>query len=362
MENRSLTLRRIRARAVHVPMPRPLATASGAVTFAPLLLVDLEAGGMIGRGYAFCPSAAVLRPLAALVEEMAPMLIGQPLAPFDLERLLARRFRLLGLQGLVLMAMSTLDSAAWDALAKSHGKPLVEVLGGSRRPIPAYNSNGLGLSDPARLGAEAKSLAKGFKAIKLRLGYPTLEQDLLAVRTVRRAIGSKVALMTDYNQGLAVGEAVRRADALDDEGLAWIEEPTDAHDHAGHARIRAAAETPIQLGENFWGVEDMARAIAAGAGDLTMPDLARIGGVSGFVRAAALAQGAGLPMSSHLYPEISAHLLAVTPGAHYLEYVDWAAPILTQPLEIVDGAAAIPARAGHGMEWDEKAVRRYRPE
>jgi mandelate racemase len=165
--------------------------------------------------------------------------------------------------------------------------------------------------------------------------------------------------MSDYNQSLLVAEASRRAAALEDEGLYWIEEPTRADDYSGHARIRQDTETPVQIGENWWGPHDAAKSVEAGASDYAMPDAMKIGGVTGWLRAAALAEAAGIPLSSHLFPEISAHLLAVSPTRHWLEYVDWADPILEKPLEIEDGHASAPDAAGIGISWDEEAVQRY---
>jgi mandelate racemase len=157
-----------------------------------------------------------------------------------------------------------------------------------------------------------------------------------------------------------VAEALLRGRMIDDEGgVLWIEEPVRADDFAGTARIAREVTTPIQIGENFMGPEQMAQALAAGACDYVMPDAQRIGGVTGWMRAAALAQAAGLEMSSHLFPEVSAHLLAVTPTAHWLEYVDWADPILQEPLRVRDGFVALPDKAGIGIAWNEDAVRRY---
>jgi mandelate racemase len=165
--------------------------------------------------------------------------------------------------------------------------------------------------------------------------------------------------MVDYNQVLSVPEAISRARALDEEGLYWIEEPTRADDFAGHARIAREARTRIQIGENWWGPHDMAKSLEAGASDLAMPDVIKIGGVSGWLRAAALAEAEGMPASSHLYPEVSAHLLAVTPTRDRLEYLDLAGPILKEPVRIEEGHAVIPTSPGTGVEWDEESVRRY---
>jgi mandelate racemase len=239
--------------------------------------------------------------------------------------------------------------------------PLASYIGSQPRPIPAYNSNGLGLMLPEAAADEAETLLDhGFRAVKLRLGRPTAEADLAEVRAVRRRLPDSVALMADYNQGLTVTEAIQRGQALDDEGLYWIEEPTRHDDYAGCARIAAALKTPVQIGENFAGAPAMATALAVRACDYVMPDLERIGGVTGWQRAAALASAAGIEMSSHIFPETSAHLLAATPTCHWLEYVDWAAPSLAEPLQISDGMALVPNRPGSGVSWDEDAVKRYR--
>jgi mandelate racemase len=227
--------------------------------------------------------------------------------------------------------------------------------------VPAYNSCGLGLMQTGALADEAeKLLAGGFRALKLRLGYDTLEADLAALRAVRARIPADVALLVDYNQALSVQEAIRRGRALDDEGVAWIEEPIRHDDFAGCAEVARAVATPVQIGENFSQVHDMEKALAAQACDLVMPDLERIGGVSGWLRARDLARSRGIPMSTHLYPEVSAQLLAATPTAHWLEYVDWANAILAEPLRIEAGYAVVPQRPGNGLEWDPDAVRHYR--
>jgi mandelate racemase len=352
-------LTRARARGVEVTMRRPVVTAGGAVTVAPLVLVDLETdAGVVGRSYVFTYTPAALRPTAQLVENMGAWLAGAALAPAALERKLQRRLRLLGAQGLAMLALSALDMAAWDAAALVAAQPLARLLGGAPAPVPAYNSCGLGLIGAASAPDEAAALAAGFAAIKLRLGYGTIGEDVATLRAVKGAVGPSVRVLVDYNQSLTVAEAIRRARALDDEGVEWIEEPTAFDDDAGHARIAAAARTPVQIGENWWGPRAMARSIDAGACDLVMPDAGKIGGVTGWLRAAALAETHGLGLSSHLYPEISAQLLAVSPTAHWLEWVDWAEPILARKLPLAGGFAAAPDAPGAGIEWDEAAIAR----
>ena len=356
-----LTIRSIRSRAVSVPLRFALGTSAQTVRTAPLLLVDLETdGGITGRTYLFCymPMGAAL--VARVLEEALGAIKGHAIEPTKIGARLARHFRLLAASGVVALALSAIDVACWDAMAIAAGKRLVEFLGGKRKTIPAYNSNGLGLMAPEKLADEAEKLLEGgFRAVKLRLGYATLAEDLAAVRAVRKALPDDVSIMTDYNQALTVDEAFERGRALEREGLAWIEEPIEHDNYAGCARIARELATPIQIGENFVGPNAMTAAIAAQAADYMMPDLMRIGGVSGWMRAASLAAAAKIPLSSHLLPEMSAALLAVSPTGHWLEYVDWAAAILAEPFRVVNGAVTPPNVPGSGVSWNEEAVARY---
>jgi mandelate racemase len=362
MTGARLTVRAIRARAVEVPMRHVLGTSQAAVRAAPLLLVDLETEeGITGRAYLFCYLPASAPGIVAILAEIERLTQGERVAPLDAWKKLARRFTLVGVQGIVRMAMSAFDVACWDALAIAAGQPLAALLGCGPRPVRAYNSNGLGLMEPGPLADEAEELLEGgFEALKLRLGYPTLAEDLAALRAVRKRVGGSVAIMVDYNQALSVAEALERGRALDGEGIAWLEEPIRHDDYAGAAKLTRSLATPVQIGENFSLPYGMEQALEAEACDLVMPDLERIGGVTGWQRAAALAAARGIGMSSHLFPEVSVHLLCATPTAHWLEYVDWAAPILAEPLRIVDGMAIPPERPGCGLAWDEDAVARYR--
>jgi mandelate racemase len=353
-----LTIRSVTARPVLAPLPRPLRTASGEIPAAPLLLLDVDTHqGVTGRAYVFGYTPTVLAPLRAFVDNLAEPLLGRPVAPADRATQLAAAFRLLGRQGLVGMALSGLDMALWDALGRHQGRPVVELLGGTPRPLPAYDS--FGLVDPVkdRELLEA-SVAAGFRAIKIKVGEGSETEDAEMVAGVREVVGPEVGLMVDFNQSQSAAGALRRIELLAPHDLAWVEEPVAAEDLAGHARVREASPVPVQTGENWWFPWDMAHAIEAGACDLAMPDLMKIGGVTGWLRAMGLAEAASLPLSSHLFVEASAHVLAVSPTAHYLEYMDLAGAVLADPPRPVDGT--VTARGpGLGMDWDEDAVRRY---
>ena len=354
-----LTIRGIRTSAVEVPMKFPLGTSAGTVHSAPLLLIDLETEeGITGRTYLFCYRRSVPRAIDIVLRDAVSVVKGEPVAPLDVGAKLARRFALVGVASVVRMALSGLDAALWDALAVAAGLPLATFLGAKPKPIPAYNSSGLGLMSPEAAADEAeKLLAGGFLSVKLRLGHPNLEQDLAVTRAVRKRLPDAIELPVDYNQALTVAEAIRRGRALEGEGVAWLEEPIRHDDYAGNATVARALAVPVQIGENFNGPEAMIEALAARACDYVMPDAARIGGVSGWIQAAGIAAAHGIEMSSHLLPEISAHLLAASPTCHYLEYVDWADAILEVPLQIQDGFARVPDRPGIGLTWRSEAVK-----
>jgi mandelate racemase len=359
----TLTIRALHATGVDVPMTFALGTSRARVTSAPLLLIDLlTEEGVTGHAYLFCYMRAAAPAIAKILEQVESAVKGDQVAPLDLWRKLATGFALIGVQGIVRMAMAGLDIAAWDALAIAAGLPLARLAGGRPKPIPAYNSCGLGLMDaPEAIADEAEKLVTcGFRAAKLRLGYPTAQRDLAVVRAVRKRIGDGVALMVDYNQALSVAGAMERGRMLDGENILWLEEPIRHDDYAGSARVAREIRTPVQIGENFSGASAMATALAGEASDFVMPDLERIGGVSGWLRAAALAAVHDIEMSSHLFPEVSAHLLAATPTCHFLEYVDWADKIVQQPLRIVDGCAVVADQPGNGLTWDAAAVEHYR--
>jgi len=357
-----LTVRDVLVRVVVVPMARPLATKVGAFTRWPLVLIDVRTEeGLTGHGYLGPYTDRTAAALVPALRDLGDGLRGEPAAPAPFGLRARGWLATAGYEGLALAAVAGIDIALWDVLAQAAGLPLARLLGGTVEPVPAYNSNGLGLIPPDAVADEARELLAegGFAGLKVRVGRDDPAADLAAVRAVREAAGAGVTLVVDYNQGLNLAEGLRRCRALDAEGLAWIEEPLRYDDLAGHARLAADVATPIMLGENFYGPRAMLAAIRAGACDLVMPDLMRIGGVTGWLEAAALADAFGMPMSSHLYPEVSAHLLRVTPTRQWVEWQDWAGPILARPFEVRAGELVLPDVPGTGLAWDEEAVARY---
>ena len=353
-------IRRFQVRAVRVPM-EPHRTASGAVTESPLVLTDVFADdGTVGHSIIFTYNAAALKPTAELIANLGELIAGQELAPVAIADQFAARFpparhagtRRHGSCG------HRYGAVGRNGVARAQHVDPCGCLEVSKSRSPAYGAVGYdGVADSAR-GAEVWAKL-GFRGIKVKIGYPNVAEDLDVIRSIRKAIGDEMAIMVDYNQSLTPAAAVERLRFLDDEGLTWIEEPVRAHDYRGHAHVAREIRTPIQCGENWWGPHDMREAIETHASDYMMPDVMKIGGVTGWTRAAALAQAHSIPISNHLWPELSAQLMCASPTAHYLEYANWWNPIVKDPLLVEKGMTNVENVAGGGVEWNEAAIARF---
>lgn len=356
----------IRSTLVEVPLQRPLVAAVGRYATMPHLLVDLETDeGITGRTYLVMFSRAWGRAVQALLEGLVEVVRGMdPRESVALYRRISQVMTMAGRRSLAVFALSAVDTAAWDAAARAAGLPLWRYLGGAPEPIATYASEGLWLTDDlGRLGEEAAELVElGFRAVKMRFGRRHEADDLKAAEIVRATIGPDVLLMADANQGWAPNYAIRVGRKLEALGieLTWLEEPVPHDDIPGQARIAAELATPLATGENAYLPFGFRELIEHRAADVLMPDLERVGGVSGWLRTAALADAWRLPLSSHLFPEISAHLLSASPTAYYLEHMPWAQPLLAERLPLVDGCTPLPDSPGLGLTWDPDAVERYR--
>ena len=360
----SLTVRSITARPVVLKLKRPVIARIATIAEWPLILIDLlTEEGIVGRSYLEPYLVKSMRYLVPALNDLSAMFKGRRVAPIELFEAARKSLHFVGYEGLSMIAASGLDMAAWDALAKAANLPLCVLLGGSIGPVKSYNSNGLWLKEPDAVAEEALELRDegGFTGLKLRLGRVRVSDDLATLDAVRKAVGEEMHLMVDFNQGLDLAEALRRCHMIDEHGLTWIEEPIVYDNLDGCAQLAAELKTPLQIGENFYGPREMHKALQKKACDLVMPDFMRIGGVTGWMRAAAIAGAAGIPVSTHLYPEVAAHMMRVTETAHWLEWQDWADPILQRPYEIKDGLLHIPDVPGIGLEWNEEAIEAHLP-
>ncbi|MGH7321630.1 MAG: mandelate racemase/muconate lactonizing enzyme family protein [Candidatus Rokuibacteriota bacterium] len=355
----------VRTTLVDVPLERPIVSRIRISDVMTHVLVDLETDdGLVGQTYLVTFGQDWGRAVIELLRGLAAEVRGMdPRETSALYRKMWQVSSMAGRRGLAVFAISAIDTAAWDIAAKALGVPLWRLLGGSFEPVNTYASEGLWLTeDLGRLAVEAAELVgRGFRAVKMRLGRPREADDLAAARAVRDAIGPDVRLMADANQGWDVHSALRMGRKLEDAGidLTWFEEPVPHDDVIGQARLTAELATPLATGENAYAPFGFRELIEARAVDVMMPDLERIGGVTGWLRTAALADAWRLPLASHLFPEQTCHLMAASSTAYYLEHMPWAQPLLSEKLELVDGRVRLPSQPGLGLAWDRAAIKRW---
>ncbi len=358
-----MKITRLRTEIVHLPLRMPIVSALGELRSADSVLVFLETdAGLIGEGLLMAINGARLAVLAEMVRSLEPLVLGLDPTLDGSFRLRAwRELNFFGTQGASAMGIAGIDMALWDLRAKEAGLNVARLLGACRMSVPAYASGGLWLSASIdALQREAASFLKqGFRAMKMRLGKPAEDEDVARVRAVREAVGPAVRLMADANQQMTVAQAIRLGRRLEEFGLAWFEEPVRYDDHEGEAAIAAALDTPLASGESEYTSRGMLRMLEARSADILMPDLQRMGGPAEFLKAGHLAEAYGVPVSSHLYSEMSLPLLAALPNALILEHMPWFEDLYDARITLdSNGHATLPDRPGWGFSFDPAAVRR----
>ena len=321
----TIILNRLYVEVATPKLPSPLLTASGTLEVASLVVVEVESRcGVRGQSYLFSPNKELLPALAHSVSVAFEQVKGRSCIPEFNTDFLLDKFKLFGGTGILTMAFAAIDMATWDLLGNALHKPLYQLLGGSYKEVPSYESSGLSISTVSDVLSQAQDfVAKGNTRMKVRLGYETVGEEINLIRELRNHFGNGIEIMVDYNQALSVDQAFERCTKLDSLELLWIEEPILADMLEVSAELTRAIDTPIQIGENLWSLTEFERALNLQSSKYLMPDVAKIGGATQWLRAAKRAEIHGVKVSSHLYPEISSHLLASINNAHYLEYADW---------------------------------------
>ncbi len=354
----------VRTTLVDVPFEAPIRTSIHHISSVGCVLVSIETdAGVTGDGYLWSLSAKRLDVLNAMVLSLADHVIGRD--PHDTAAFWAAMWRdvnFFGHKGIPVFAISAIDMACWDLVGKANGKPVHKLLGATRDRIKAYHSGGLWVSMPVdELVTQARQfVAAGFGAVKIRLGKPSVTEDVERVAAVREAIGPDIDLMADANQGFDVNHAIRLGRALEPYNLAWFEEPVMAYDLEGSARVAAEIDTPIASGETEYtryGFRDMLERKSA---NVLMPDLQRVGGVSEFVKVAHMAEAFDVPVSPHTFTEHSLQLCGALTNVNYSEHMPWFETLFNERLEMADGCFLIPDRPGLGFTFNNEAVERYR--
>jgi L-talarate/galactarate dehydratase len=311
--------------------------------------------GVEGVGIAFSLGGTLTRPLALALEELAELIVGDdPTRIEDIAAKLRRYASTFASSGVFLSALSAIDCALWDIKGKLAGQPLWRLLGGVRQRAPAYASGQLhrGVVDADLPGAAERIVSKGFRHVKLHLGFgddpdPTREVERAAL--VRRAVGPQIRLMADVNERWSVGSAIDIGRRLEEIGLYCLEDPTRADDYAGLARIAAALSTPVMAGESAWGVTPFRLMLQSRSVDIVMIDLMHVGGITPWMKIAAMAEAFNVPIVSHIMPEFQAQLVAAAPNGLIVEHKAWTWRLFEGVPELDHGEFVLSDRPGHGL-------------
>lgn len=360
-----MRITRLRTAVVHLPLDPPILSALGPIASTSCVLCFLETDqpGLVGEGLAHSLNGKRIGVLDAMVRSLEPMVLGlDPELGGKVNASAWSEFNFFAPEGMTVQALAAVDAALWDLRGKAVGLNVSRLIGACRTAVPTYASGGLWLSPTIdELQREAADfVARGFRAMKTRVGPGDPHAMAARVRAVREAVGPDIRLMVDANQQLTVKEAIRLGRMLEEYDLTWFEEPVDFHSHAGEAEIRAALTVPIASGETVHthrGIFDMLQAHSA---DILMPDLQRMGGPTEFLKAGHLCEAFHTPVSSHLFTEYSLPLLATLGNAMYLEHMPWLEPLFGATVTLdADGAATVPQAPGWGVAFDPAAIRRY---
>ena len=360
-----MKIERIETTLYRIPLATPVEAAShGVMSEFDLVAVRLtDSAGGTGCGYTVLNAGHGDAVVPIIDNVFSRTLLADD--PRCIERMWARMWRshhYSGRGGLVSFAIAAVDVALWDLRGRTLGEPLWRLLGGHRQTVRAYAGN-IDLNFPLEklLEGVQHSLDAGYRSIKMRLGKPSLQEDIARVTAVRELIGPDIELMTDANEAWRPDQAMRAFQALRAFDLIWIEEPIRPDDYAGYAHLRAHGGVAIAAGENLHSVAEFTALITAQGVDFPEPDLTTCGGITPWMKVAHLADAHGLPVTSHGAHEVHVHLLAAVPNAAYLEVHGFGLEqFMAQPLEMKDGLAIAPDRPGHGIEFDWHGLDRYR--
>jgi L-alanine-DL-glutamate epimerase-like enolase superfamily enzyme len=331
------------------PIRDALQTLPGAGAVEVVVQTD---AGVTGRGASwFGRIAGAPVALAAIVEhELKPLVLGTEVTRVrGTHEVMLRETEYHGSAGLTMFGISALDTALWDCLGKSVGLSASQLWGRVHERIPAYAMVGwLNYSDDQVQRICAQAVEQGFRGVKIKVGYPSLAEDVCRVKLVRAAVGDGTALMVDANQSLTTAEAIRRGRAFEDLGCEWWEEPIPADDVDGYAALADALDIPIATGENLYRTQDFARFLRRDAVDILQPDLRRAGGPTALLQIGLMAHAFGRPYASHAGEAAHLHVMAALPNAIYLETGLVGAH---SPFQLVDGCVPVPDTPG--LHWAE---------
>jgi L-alanine-DL-glutamate epimerase-like enolase superfamily enzyme len=356
-----MQIKDIRADHYRIPLPVVLSDSThGSIPAFELITVRVrDADGAEGVGYTYTVGTGGTAVLALLGRDLAPRLIGREAERIEeIWQAMWWALHYGGRGGAQMLAMSAIDIALWDLRARRQRAPLWRVLGGFDPRVPCYAGGiDLDFTLDALLRQTDDNLKRGFRAIKMKVGRPSLHDDVARVRAMREHLGAEFPLMVDANMRWSVDDAIRAARALAPLSPVWLEEPTIPDDVPGHVRIVREGGLPVAAGENLHTLHEFRALIAAGGVTFPEPDVTNCGGVTVFMKVCHLAEAFNLPVTSHGAHDLTVHLLAAAPNRSYLEAHGFGLDrFIAAPLVIEDGLALAPDRPGHGIELDWKAL------
>jgi L-alanine-DL-glutamate epimerase-like enolase superfamily enzyme len=359
-----LAISKAKAYLCDLPVPSPRTDAMQAFLKQETVFVEIEtADGSSGLGYSYTIGTGGSAILELLEGYLLAQIIGEDASrPEALWQKVHDSTRATMIGPMTALALAAIDTAAWDLRTRALGAPLWQLAGGAHEQVPLYDTEGgwLHLSADELATNAVAATARGFRGVKVKVGKPSAAEDLARLTAVREAIGPDTALMVDANQAFTRDEAVRRARLLEPLDLTWIEEPLPADDVRGHALLAAATSIPVAVGESLYSIGQFREYLAAGAASIIQPDVARIGGITPWLKAAHLAEAFDVNVAPHFLMELHLSLSAAVPNGRWVEWIPQLSALTAKPVETVDGRGVAPSSAGIGIAWDQAAIDEYR--
>lgn len=356
----------VNTKLYRIPPTIPWEDSIHNITGIEWIVTEIETDlGISGVGWSYTVGSGGTAVKALIDDYLAPMVIGEnPIRVQGIWQKLFNEAKGVGSGGITSLALTAIDVALWDIVAKKNEAPLYQILGGAKDRIKAYGSGiNLNLSLDQLLEQMEGYLAKGYNAVKMKIGKENPEEDVERVAAVRKLIGPSRDLLVDANQKWSAGEAVQRTAMLEPYRLFWMEEPLISEDIDGHVRVRHSTQTPIAIGENLWNIYQFSEYIQKGACDIIQADVARVGGITPWMKVATMAQAANIPMAPHFVMEISLQVLCAVPNSLILENVTGGSlsemGVLEQPLQPKDGFMYPPQEPGHGVRFNKAELAKY---
>jgi L-alanine-DL-glutamate epimerase-like enolase superfamily enzyme len=348
------------------PVPRSDAIQSFVTQETPIVRITCDDGSQ-GTGYSYTIGTGGSSVVALLRDHLAPKLIGRDPAEIEAiwrDSMFSTHATTVG--AITSLALAAIDTALWDWRCRRDGQPLWKAAGGAKKRIPVYTTEGgwLHMSTDTIVRETVAAKEAGFKGAKIKVGLPHVSDDVARLKAVRAAVGDGFEIMVDANQCFTLSEALRRAPRYAELGIAWFEEPLPADDIAGHARLAAASEVPIAVGESLYSPSQFAAYVQQGAASILQPDVARIGGITPWLKVAHMAECHNLMVAPHFLMELHVSLTAAVPSAGWVEYIPQLDSVASSRLVIEDGCAIAPGVPGLGIAWrwdeiERRAVERH---